>query len=173
MPPRDWGLRIEDMLEAIGFLIFLAAPSHVHATTSPQYTNSNCTPDYLQGCQSCEQIARIMSKNEPNSGDYYRGAQWNGLYAAYVHNCFEIAESLLKRGANPNWGGWQGSMILSIVDKWPHDNPRINEKWAELFLKYKANAREKVPDQDKTPEAMVKDGDFEPDYPELWKKFLR
>ena len=133
---------------------------------------SECTAGYLQGCKSCRQLARVTAQNEPDSGDYYRGAQWNGLYAAYVHSCLDVAEELLKRGANPNWGGWQGSMVLSIVDRWPHNDRSINRKWAALFLRFGAHARKKVPDQDKTPEAMVKDGDFEPDYPELWKMFL-
>jgi hypothetical protein len=131
-----------------------------------------CSIDYLQGCKSCKQLARITSQSEPDNGDYYRGAQWNGLYTAYVHNCLGVAETLLKRGANPNWGGWQGSMVLSIVDKWPHENQNINQKWAGLFLRYGARAGKKIPDQNKTPEMMVKEGDFEPDYPELWKKFL-
>jgi len=153
------------------FLIYSSPALGEHSRWLPT-PREECSSEYLQGCKSCKQLSQILSRNEPDNGDYYHGAQWNGLYAAYVHNCFEVANSLLKRGANPNWGGWQGSMILSIVDKWPHDNRKTNQKWAALLLKYGADPKKLVPDQEKTPEMMVKDGDFEPDYPDLWKNFL-
>jgi hypothetical protein len=84
-----------------------------------------------------------------------------------------VAKDLLKRGANPNWGGSQGSMILSVSRKWPHNDERINRTWAALLLDYGANARKPVPDQEKSAEQIASDDVFAPDYPELFRMFLR
>lgn len=135
--------------------------------------SNDCTISYFQGCRTCADLRRITAKSKPNVGDYYRGAQWNGLYAAYVLDCMDVAKDLLKRGANPNWGGSQGSMALSISDKWPHNNEEVNRVWAALLLDYGANARKKVPDQDETPEQIANQEVFAPDYPELFRKFIR
>jgi hypothetical protein len=139
----------------------------------PSAASRTCTSDDLQPCRTCVQISRVTSHEPPNGGEYLHGAQWNGLYAAYVRNCLKVAEDLLKRGADPNWGGSSGSMVISVSNQWPHNDIRINRKWAELLLKYGATARKIVPDQDKSPEAMLKTREFEPEYPELFKKFQR
>ena len=65
-------------------------------------------------CCSCQDLAKAVERKDPNEGGYLSGAQWNGLYSAYALNCPSIFEGLLKRGADPNTGGIEGSMIYTI-----------------------------------------------------------
>jgi hypothetical protein len=122
---------------------------------------------------SCKDLAAAVKTAEPNDGEYFHAAEWNGLYAAYVHNCLDIAETLLQRGADPNCGGSLGSMILTVVDKWPHNNKHVNEKWVALLLKYKANPQKKVGPEEASPVSLIARFDFKPDYPDLWKRFFK
>ncbi len=64
-------------------------------------------------------------------------------------------------------------MILSVSDKWPHNNEKVNRAWAALLLDYGANTRKKVPDQDETPEQIASQDVFSPDYPALFRLFIR
>ena len=132
-----------------------------------------CSSDNFQKCKSCKDLAAAVTRVGPNEGEYFHAAEWNGLYAAYVHNCLEVAEALLKRGADPNSGGALGSMILTVVDKWPHNNRQVNEKWVALLLKYRADPQKKVGPEDASPISLLARFDSKPDYPDLWKKFLK
>lgn len=152
---------------ALGLALFLILSAKVTRSSD------GCTSSYYQGCKSCTELRRVTSTAGPNDGDYYRAAQWNGLYAAYVLDCLDVAKDLLRRGANPNWGGSQGYMVISISNKWPHNSEEVNRVWAALLLEYGANAQKKVPDQDETPEQIASQKVFTPDYPELFQMFFR
>ncbi|MGQ8453212.1 hypothetical protein ACUTFJ_26990 [Klebsiella pneumoniae] len=71
---------------------------------------SQCNKDNFNACKTCEQLSKAIDLKEPNRGDYYKGALWNGLYASYVINCPVVAEKLLSNGAIPSYGGYMGSM---------------------------------------------------------------
>ncbi|MGE4233499.1 MAG: hypothetical protein AB7F43_09240 [Bacteriovoracia bacterium] len=159
------------MRQTLVFVFILFASSFLPLYA--QVLRGHCSAEYFQGCKSCKQIRQIVEKGAPNDGEYYRGAQWNGLYTAYVHNCLDLAKLILDRGGNPNWGGSQGSMLLSVADRWPHNNVALNKKWADLLIQYGASAKKKIPEMNKTSVQLAKDWGFNPDYPEIWKKFLR
>lgn len=95
-----------------------------------------CNKDNFDACKTCEQLSKAIDLKEPNRGDYYRGALWNGLYASYVINCPVIAEKLLSHGAIPSYGGYMGSMGAVLTGKWPHNNESINLSWADLLIKH-------------------------------------
>jgi len=129
-----------------------------------------CYAGDLQPCKTCDQIALAMQSQLPDNGEYIHGAQWNGLFAAYFHDCVALGETLLKRGANPNWGGTYGSMVISLSNKWPHRQKSINEKWIQLLKKYNVSSKRKVSLEDKLPADLLKEYGDEVDYPDLYKK---
>lgn len=138
-----------------------------------EFDPRSCNVDDLQPSNTCRALAKVVTNAEPDNGEYLHGAQWNELYTAYVHDCYSVAEGLLKRGANPNWGGSLGSMIISVSDKWPHNNKAVNQKWASLLIKYGASARKPVPLEDKPPQAILQEFEMKPDYPDIWARFQR
>ena len=152
----------------MAILISLLVASVIYAD-SP--ASRMCSVDDLQACKSCKSLSRVLSKADPDYGEYLHGAEWNGLYAAYVHDCQALAEDLLKRGANPNRGGALGSMIISVIGKWPHNNKKVNQRWTALLLKNGASIRKKVPHEDKTPQEVMKAYGETPEYADLWSQF--
>lgn len=99
-------------------------------------SSSQCNKDNFNACKTCEQLSRAIDLKEPNRGDYYGGALWNGLYASYVINCPAVAEKLLSHGATPSYGGYMGAMGAVLTGKWPHNNESINLSWADLLIKH-------------------------------------
>lgn len=97
---------------------------------------SQCNKDNFNACKTCEQLSKAIDLKEPNRGDYYKGALWNGLYASYVINCPVVAEKLLSHGAIPSYGGYMGAMGAVLTGKWPHNNESINLSWADLLIKH-------------------------------------
>jgi hypothetical protein len=50
----------------------------------------------LQSCKSCSSLKASISSEGLSDGEYYRGALWNPLYAAFVNNCISIGKQLLE-----------------------------------------------------------------------------
>src|SRR5260221_604652 len=98
-----------------------------------------CSKTDFQSCKSCIQLEAAIDLKNPDAGDYFRGAEWNGLFSAYFLNCPIVAAKLISAGANPSSGGSSGSMILTVASKWPHNNKKINAAWAALLLVGGAN----------------------------------
>ncbi|MBR7307456.1 hypothetical protein [Klebsiella pneumoniae] len=107
---------------------------------------SQCNKDNFNACKTCEQLSKAIDLKEPNRGDYYKGALWNGLYASYVINCPVVAEKLLSNGAIPSYGGYMGSMGAVLTGKWPHNNESINLLWADLLIKHGFDVNEHTGD---------------------------
>lgn len=133
---------------------------------------SACTTDNLQACKACPEIAAAAKGQDPNAGDYYRGAFWNLLFAAYVHNCQPLGQALLAAGANPSFGGQQSSMVLTVSNRWPHDSETVNKQWAAMLAKAGASVDVKLPYTETTAREIVTGGDASVDYPVIWKSFL-
>ena len=106
------------------------APSNAGGTIVRQ-----CSTSDFQACRSCDGLSCAIDLEQPNAGDYYRGAYWNGLFKAYVLNCPDIGQILLDHGASPVTGGYNSLLIYNVTDKWPHDDETINSKWVDLLLK--------------------------------------
>lgn len=132
-----------------------------------------CSTSDFQLCKTCAQLEMAVDLKQPTAGDYYRGAEWNGLFAAYHLNCPAIAAKLIKAGANPSSGGTMGSMIVTVANKWPHNNKKINEAWAALLLT--AGARMDTPlqwrDGKSTKAVLVEETWYKPDYFDLFILF--
>ena len=107
-------------------------------------SNAACSKSDFQSCKTCAQLEAAIDYDNPNAGDYYRGALWNGLYSAYLRNCPIIGAKLIKAGANPASGGSFGSMIVTVSQKWPHDDKKINESWASILLASEATLDTKI-----------------------------
>lgn len=134
-----------------------------------------CSPIDFQSCKSCDQLASAVSLKEPDSGEYYRGAEWNGLYAAYVLNCPIVAAKLLEAGANPASGGTWGSLIMTVAGKWPHNSKQVNEAWAALLLSAGADMDTSLNwrDHKNTKEVLAEELSYRPDYPDLLVLFQK
>lgn len=131
-----------------------------------------CSTDALQSCKTCPEIAAAVRGKDPNAGDYYRGALWNPLFAAYVHNCQPLGRTLLEAGANPSFGGEQSSMILTVSNRWPHNNETVNKQWAAMLAKSGASVDARLPYTETTARAIVAGGNASVDYPAIWKGLL-
>ncbi len=133
-----------------------------------------CSTADFQACKTCSQLEAAVDYQNPSAGDYYRGADWNGLYAAYVANCPLIATKLIRAGADPSSGGLMGSMIMSVADKWPHDDVSINETWAALLLLAGASVDAPLDRMDgTTKEVLARESWYVPDYPNLLVLFQK
>ena len=94
-----------------------------------------CSITDFQLCSSCGELSEAIDITQPNAGDTYRGAYWNGLYKAYVLNCPNIGQLLLDNEASPVTGGHEGLLIYAVTNKWPHNDEAINSKWVDLLLR--------------------------------------
>ena len=122
--------------------------------------------------QDCSELEAAVDYEVPSAGDYYRGADWNGLYASYVANCPLIAAKLIKAGADPSSGGLMGSMIMSVSAKWPHDDESINQTWAALLLAAGASIDIPLNRMDgTTKDLLARESWYEPDYPQFLALF--
>jgi hypothetical protein len=138
-------------------------------------TTRQCSVEDFQACRSCPQLEAAIDLTQPSAGDYYRGAHWNGLYAAYVLNCPMIGAKLIHAGADPAIGGTNGSMILTVSSKWPHNSRKINEAWAAMLLASGANMGTALPSQNgqNTSQLLPEATWFKPDYFDLLAAFQR
>lgn len=159
----------KQFLGILGLLAILIAP------TSASAQSRACSPSDFQSCKSCAQLEAAIDLKNPNAGDYYRGAEWNGLYAAYVLNCQVIAAKLIKVGANPSSGGTSGSMIMTVAGKWPHNNKKINKAWASLLLASGADIDSPLNwrDRKSTREVLAEESWYKPEYNDLFSLFQR
>ena len=136
-----------------------------------------CSTSDFQACSSCDGLSCAIDLEQPNAGDYYRGAYWNGLFKAYVLNCPDIGQILLDHGASPVTGGYYSLLIYNVTTKWPHDDETINSKWVDLLLKNGAAMDTPLEGSEGplTTNQKLKHPDFtwilQPDYPHLLKKF--
>ncbi len=136
---------------------------------------SECSAQDFQGCKTCDELENAIDYRQPDAGDYYRGAQWNGLFASYVNNCPLIAGRLIHEGANPASGGPQGSMILAVASKWPHDDEEINTVFAAILLASGIDEKTKVdaPQNYSTKKTLKKNSWIEVDYDSILNLFDR
>lgn len=151
------------------FVLVLGVVPYAHAETRI------CSTSNFQACKNCGQLEAAVDYRQPSAGDYYRGAEWNGLFAAYVLNCPVIAAKLIKAGANPSSGGSSGSMILTVASKWPHNNKKINDAWAALLYTAGANMNTKLAWRDgkNTKEILSEENWYKPDYFDLFVLFQK
>lgn len=130
--------------------------------------NTKCHLADLQRCDSCIALKNAINLEKPDDGEYYRGAYWNGLYAAYKLNCPQVAKVLLDHRANPNLGGSSGSFLASLVSAWPHKNAAVNKQWAEMLINYPIDIYWKNPYTDQSAKEIINNGLIAVDYPEVW-----
>ena len=133
---------------------------------------ASCSLDDLQRCTSCKALDKTVNLKNPDQGEYYRGAYWNGLYAAYVMNCQSVARKLLDNHANPNLGGSFGSFLATIANDWPHKKESINLEWSKLLLNYKIDPNWKNPYMEMSAKAVIDDGLLTVSYPSIWDTFV-
>lgn len=132
---------------------------------------SKCDSNNFDQCKTCDQLDKAIVLSEPDKGDYYRGAFWNGLYASYVRNCQGVAKKLLDNGATPSIGGGNYALPLIIAGKWPHENIAINEEWKDLLIRHGVNIN-LIPDGNKSPyEVYINNRDWV-DYENIWNDFM-
>jgi hypothetical protein len=129
--------------------------------------NRKCDSSDLQRCDSCIALKNTINLEKPDEGEYYRGAYWNGLYAAYKLNCLQVAKDLLDHHANPNLGGSSGSFLASIVSAWPHDDLEINKQWAEMLIDYPIDIYWKNPYTGQSAKEIISNELITVDYPEI------
>jgi hypothetical protein len=129
-----------------------------------------CTSSDLQSCSSCPALAKVLVFTTPDAGEYYRGAFWNGLFAAYRLNCLALGHKLLEHGANPNLGGASGSFLATLVQSWPHKDEKINRKWAELICNKSVEPDWRNPWTGESAREIISNQEVNVDYPQLWEE---
>ncbi|AVK37893.1 hypothetical protein [Morganella morganii] len=132
---------------------------------------AKCDKNNFDQCKTCDQLSKAVDLSEPDRGDYYRGALWNGLYASYVRNCPAVAEKLLEHGATPSLGGANAALPVVVSGKWPHDNKKINEDWLALLIKYKVNINH-IPNERRSSYEIYLNNKELIEYPDIWQKFM-
>lgn len=132
---------------------------------------SKCDSNNFDQCKTCEQLDKAVVLSEPDKGDYYRGAFWNGLYASYVLNCQGVAKKLLDSGATPSLGGSNYALPVVVSRKWPHENKSINEEWKNLLLKYNVKL-DLIPDGEKSPFEVFFNNPSRIEYMDIWAYFV-
>ncbi len=148
-----------------GFLVSIFCAGQAFAD------QARCGVAQFQMCFKCSEINSAIVWDHPNYGDFLHGLEWNGLFAAYARNCPTIFEKLLKSGADPNSGGWMGSMVYSLSSKFPHDNEKINHRFAEILVEFGARRSTPTSDTGKSAEDIKADTGGRVDYPEIWNMF--
>jgi hypothetical protein len=131
--------------------------------------SADCRMDDLQLCRSCSALKMAIASHGLTEGEYYRGALWNPLYAAFVNNCLSLGAEILKLGANPNAGGDYGLFMLSLTQQWPHHNKQINSAWRDLVVAYGATLDWVSPLSNKSARELIADKEVVPDYPDFVK----
>ncbi|MGF7480918.1 hypothetical protein [Providencia sp. SP181] len=132
---------------------------------------SKCDSNNFDQCKTCEQLDKAIVLSDPDRGDYYRGALWNGLYASYVRNCQGVAKKLLDSGATPSFGGWNSALPIVISGKWPHENKTINEQWKNLLIKYNVKL-DLIPEWGKSPYESYVNDPSQIDYEDIWNELM-
>ena len=133
------------------------------------HATGKCEIEDLQKCSSCEGLERTIDLDQPDRGEYYRGAYWNGLFSAYKLNCIDVAKKLLDHHANPNLGGTYGSFLVTISRAWPHNKETINKKWADLLNGYSLDANWQNPYTGESAKEILSNEAISVDYPDIWK----
>lgn len=134
----------------------------------------SCAASDFQACKTCDQLESAVDLEQPNLGDYYRGAQWNGLFAAYRPNCPIIGVALIAAGTNPASGGLFGSMIISVSGNWPHDDKKVNEAWAAMLLLTGAVTDTRIGErQNKTTSDLLSESGITLENPDIYELFDR
>ena len=141
---------------------FFSTSGHLHART--------CASSDLQSCTSCPALEKVLDLAKPDAGEYYRGAFWNGLFAAYRLDCAALGQKLLERGANPNLGGASGSFLATLVQAWPHKDEKVNQKWVKLVCGKSVDSDWKNPWTDESAREIVSNQEVTVDYPQLWRE---
>jgi hypothetical protein len=131
-----------------------------------------CLLSDLQSCKDCPSVREVLDLQHPDFGEYYRGAYWNGLYAAFRLDCRDVGRELLQHGANPNLGGKFGSFLVTVVGDWPHHNSEVNRAWVDLILHYKVDPDWGVPWADGSARQIVARDQAAVAYPALWRLLL-
>lgn len=134
--------------------------------------NAKCDLHDLQRCTSCGGLSKTVDLAEPDQGEYYRGAYWNGLYAAFRLNCPAVGKKLLENHANPNLGGVGGSFLASLLSSWPHNNETINKQWVDILRHYPLNVDWKNPYTKQSAREMVANKTISVAYPEIWRALV-
>lgn len=140
---------------------------------SASASNSVCTIGDLQSCSSCPQLNKVIDLSRPDDGEYFRGAYWNGLFAAYRLNCIEIGKKLLDHNANPNLGGALGSFLVTLSQTWPHNNIVVNQKWVDLTRNYPIDPSWKNPWTNESAIQIIAHGEMSVSYPDIWNELSR
>ena len=136
--------------------------------------DSSCAPSDFQACKTCDELESAVDLKRPNLGDYYRGAQWNGLFAAYKLNCPIVGVALIAAGANPASGGLFGSMIISVSGNWPHDDKKVNEAWAAMLLLAGVVTDTRISErQNNSTKDLLLESGITLEYPDIYELFDR
>ncbi|MGF7408514.1 hypothetical protein [Providencia alcalifaciens] len=132
---------------------------------------SKCDSNNFDQCKTCDQLDKAIVLSDPDKGDYYRGAFWNGLYASYVRNCQNVAKKLLDNGATPSLGGHNYALPVVISGNWPHENKSINEEWKNLLLKYNVKL-DLIPEGEKSPFEVFLNNPKAIYYKDIWAELI-
>jgi hypothetical protein len=155
------------MRQAALLALALAIPAFAQEQSVP-----SCEVDHLEACHSCPELEVALKDELPGEGEYYHGALHNALFEAFFLDCMSVGKQLLERGVDPSVGGLFGSMAFTVSINWPHNNRAVNDRWLDLLLQYHIKVDITTYLDDLPALQVVANGDFEPDYPDIWQRLL-
>lgn len=96
-----------------------------------------CSQRYPEACVSCAETQAAF-QSHLNDRPRLRGrAVWTPVYAAYFHDCLDLARRWLEQGQAGSNGGDENDLLATVViwDRFEYDYRRA---WAELLVKHGA-----------------------------------
>ena len=142
------------MLRSLAFAIMVATTAAVSAdAAAPRRATASSTPPvepcdlvgHPDNCSSCPSLMaglRLPGAPTGDSGLDANAIAWSPLYVAFRLNCLDAGQLLISRGANPERGGRQGTLLAEIAAQhFAVANPRPEQdqasalRWVALLAK--------------------------------------
>jgi len=96
-----------------------------------------CSPRFPEACLSCRDIERAFRQHLSDKPVLRARAVWTPIYAAYFHDCFDLAQGWLKQGVSASRGGEQDDLLATIV-LWDRFGYVHRRDWAKLLVDHGA-----------------------------------
>lgn len=97
-----------------------------------------CSPRFPEACQSCSELERAFRHHLFGKPVQRARAVWTPIYAAYFHDCADLARNWLNQGASAFSGGEQGDLLATVV-MWDRFGYTHRRDWAKLLVDHGAS----------------------------------
>lgn len=96
-----------------------------------------CSLRFPEACLSCSELERAFRHHLFEKPVTRAKAVWTPIYAAYFHDCADLARSWLNQGASASSGGEQSDLLATVV-LWDRFGYVHRRDWAKLLVDHGA-----------------------------------